>query len=416
METVLGIVILVLNLVGVLGLGIAIEHWFLTLVGYFIALVVLGNINENVMGIVIIVVSVITLIAIIRQIVIKGKRNKLLKAVKKGDKFTVRKMIEKGTSIEYYDYKEPPLSVAVENGDKEMVTLLLEKINNVDYDRKNPLSIAAEKQDKDIIYLLVGKGADIKKANLLQFFVENNDKEMVTLLLEKEADVNLVTDDKTPLDCAKNEEMITLLRNHGAKTKKELDEEAEEAFLASEIFYNAQDYKKTVECLEKAVSLGHIGAHNDLAIHYIRGLGVEEDWNKVYELSKVAAKAGSANSQVNLGNCYSWGKGTYQSDSEAIYWWEKAAEQGNTVAMYNIGNHYYTERDAVNAKIWLEKAAELGEVKAMFYLGECYRYLLFSASEAGKWYEKAARNGHVEALVKLKELCGMGLYNVGDDY
>ena len=51
METlgaVLGVVILILNFVGVLGLGIAIDHWFLTLVGYIIALGVIANISENI--------------------------------------------------------------------------------------------------------------------------------------------------------------------------------------------------------------------------------------------------------------------------------------------------------------------------------------------------------------------------------
>ena len=306
------------------------------------------------------------------------------------------------------------LEDAIKRKDKQTIENILNKnlFNNLHIDT------AVEIGDTEIVSLLLTKVSDLKSigSKLLVIAVKNNDKEMISLLIQNGANVNLKYEDKTPLDCAKNEEMITLLRNHGAKTKKELDEEAEEAFLASEIFYNAQDYKKTVECLEKAVSLGHIGAHNDLAIHYMRGLGVEADWNKVYELRKVAAEAGIANSQVNLGYCYAKGKGTYQSDSSAIYWYEKAAEQGNDLAMHNLGLHYYGKRDAINAKLWLEKAIELGNVNAMFDLGDCYRYLLLSAREAGKWYEKAARNGHVEALAALKELCGMGLYNVGDDY
>ena len=377
METlgiVIGIVMLVLNLIGIIWLGIAIGHWFWTLVAYGVILGITFNIKKGYPGIIVLGIgALITLVVIIVCIVkavneIKsGKQQKelnntLLNSVKEGNKQTVQELIEKGGNVNYIGY--------------------------VSSDKKSLLEIA----------------------------VENNDKEMVSLLIEKGANVNLENGGITPLDCTENEEMIALLRRHGAKTKKELDEEAEEAFLASEIFYNAQDYKKTVECLEKAVSLGHIGAHNDLAIHYMRGLGVEEDWNKVYELSKVAAEAGIANSQVNLGYCYAKGKGTYQSDSSAIYWYEKAAEQGNDLAMHNLGLHYYGKRDAINAKLWLEKAIELGNVNAMFDLGDCYRYLLLSAREAGKWYEKAARNGHVEALAALKELCGMGLYNVGDDY
>lgn len=306
------------------------------------------------------------------------------------------------------------LEDAIKRKDKQTIENILNKnlFNNLHIDT------AVEIGDTEIVSLLLTKVSDLKSigSKLLVIAVKNNDKEMISLLIQNGANVNLKYEDKSPLDYAKDEEIITLLRNYGGKTKEEIDKEAEEAFIASDVFYNAQDYKKAVECLEKAVSLGHIPAHNDLAIHYMRGLGVEVNYNKVYELSRVAAEAGIANSQVNLGYCYSKGKGTYQSESNAIYWYEKAAEQGNDIAMRNLGLHYYGKRDSNNAKLWLEKAAELGDVDAMFDLGDCYRYLLFSSREAGKWYEKAARNGHKKALAALKELCGMGLYNIGDDY
>ena len=55
--------------------------------------------------------------------------------------------------------------------------------------------------------------------------------------MEKGTNVNLVNDGKTPLDFAKDEEIITLLRNYGGKTKEEIDKEAEEAFVASVILF-----------------------------------------------------------------------------------------------------------------------------------------------------------------------------------
>ena len=197
METVLGIVILVLNLVGVIGLGIAIEHWFLTLVGYFIAVVVIGNINENVMGIVIIVVSIITLIAMIRQIVIKGKRNKLLKAVKNGDKSTVSTFISKGVDVaDWYYGKETPLVIAFENNDIEMINILLNNINHLNYTPNNPLCMATQKGYKDIISLLIEKGANVNYEHA------------------------------RALDFAKDDEIIALLKSHGAKSKEDLEQEA----------------------------------------------------------------------------------------------------------------------------------------------------------------------------------------------
>lgn len=200
METlgaVLGVVILVLNFVGVLGLGIAIDHWFLTLVGYIIALGVIANISENIFFIIMCVVSVITLIAIVRQIAIKGKRNKLLKAVKNGDKSTVSTFISKGVDVaDWYYGKETPLVIAFENNDIEMINILLNNINHLNYTPNNPLCMATQKGYKDIISLLIEKGANVNYEHA------------------------------RALDFAKDDEIIALLKSHGAKSKEDLEQEA----------------------------------------------------------------------------------------------------------------------------------------------------------------------------------------------
>lgn len=200
METlgaVLGVVILVLNFVGVLGLGIAIEHWFLTLVGYIIVLGVIANISETIFGIVVVAVSAITVIAMIRQILIKGKRNKLLKAVKKGDKSTVSTFISKGVDVaDWYYGKETPLVIAFENNDIEMINILLNNINHLNYTPNNPLCMATQKGYKDIISLLIEKGADVNYEYA------------------------------RALDFTKDEEIVALLRSHGAKTQEEIEQEA----------------------------------------------------------------------------------------------------------------------------------------------------------------------------------------------
>ena len=375
-------VILVLNLIGVLGFGIAIEHWFLTLVGYIIALAVIGGISENVLGIFVIAVSVITLIAIIRQFVIKGNRNKLLKAVKNGDIDTARKLVSKGVDVAYFYYnKENPLSIAIENNDKAMVSILLDKIYDLNYNPENPLVIATQKGFKEIVSLLIDKGANVNYGdrNLLYIAVKNNDKEMVSTLVQKGADINKLYEGKPPLDYAKNEEVIALLKSYGAKTKKEIDEDAKVAFIVGTKFDDLKDYEKAVEYYEKAIKLGNVDACYNMATIYLNGLGVEKDYYKVFEFSKVAAEAGIVDSQVTLGWCYYNGYGTYKDESEAFYWWEKAAEQGNAVAMYDLGL-YYERR--------------------------------FSYVNAGDWYKKSALLGDKDAFKKLKDLCSRGLYYV----
>ena len=54
--------------------------------------------------------------------------------------------------------------------------------------------------------------------------IKNGDKQAAQLAIENGAAINLVSDNATPLDIAKDEEIISLLKSHGAKTKAELDE------------------------------------------------------------------------------------------------------------------------------------------------------------------------------------------------
>lgn len=193
METlgiVIGIVMLVLNLIGIIWLGIAIGHWFWTLVAYGVILGITFNIKKGYPGIIVLGIgALITLVVIIVCIVkavneIKsGKQQKelnntLLNSVKEGNKQNVQELIEKGGNVNYIGY--------------------------VSSDEKSLLEIA----------------------------VENNDKEMVSLLIEKGANVNLENGGITPLDCTENEEMIALLKSHGAKTQEDI-EKVDSEFISS---------------------------------------------------------------------------------------------------------------------------------------------------------------------------------------
>ena len=125
------------------------------------------------------------------------KNNELLDAVRRGDKQTVQRLISEGVDINDIwcgDYGGYPLQIAVENRDKEMALFLIEKGANVNYG-KRPLIIA----------------------------VQNGDKEMISLLIDKGAKVNLDFHGKLPLEFAENDELIALLRSHGAITQKEQD-------------------------------------------------------------------------------------------------------------------------------------------------------------------------------------------------
>lgn len=203
------IVMLILNLIGIIWLGIAIGHWFWTLVAYGVILGITFNIKKGYPGIIVLGIgALITLVVIIVCIVKavnerksekqqKELNNTLLNSVKEGNKQTVQELIEKGGNVNYIGY--------------------------VSSDKKSLLEIA----------------------------VENNDKEMVSLLMEKGANVNLENGGITPLDCTENEEMIALLRSHGAKTQEEIEKELKEEQARKEEEERKEAERKKKEELEK---------------------------------------------------------------------------------------------------------------------------------------------------------------------
>ena len=378
--TIAAIAIILFNIIGIIWLGISLEHPFLVTIAYIVVLVVIGNINGYVCLIVALAVAVISLIVCIYFIVCWCKEEiEITKEIKE----------EKQRNIDLLE--------AVKNGDVESAKMLIEKGGNIKY-------CDSEKQEP-----------------MLQIAIKKSDKEMVSLLLDNGADENCVCNGKTPLDFATNEEIIILLKSKGAKSKAELEaeeirkkEEAEEWNTMGNAYFEGKlvekDYKKAVEFWEKAVELGNIEAHNGLAICYMFAYGVDRDYAKAFKLNEVAAEAGVANAQCNLGLLYSKGLGVYQSDTLAMHWWEKAAGQGHSDAQCNLGL-YCLEKNATKALYWFDKAAEQENVNA-FYCKGLYYDKIFDYQNAGLWFEKAATRGHEKALERLRDLCSRGLYYI----
>ena len=59
------------------------------------------------------------------------------------------------------------------------------------------------------------------------------------------------------------------------------------------------------------------------------------------EWSARAAEQGFAEAQYELGECYYYGNGIDENETEAVKWYQKAAEQGDTDAQFALGKCYF---------------------------------------------------------------------------
>ena len=63
---------------------------------------------------------------------------------------------------------------------------------------------------------------------------------------------------------------------------------------------------------------------------YVRGDGVEQNWEEGVKWYRLAAAQGSADAQESLGRCYYHGTGVEQDYEKAAEYFRAAAEQGNS--------------------------------------------------------------------------------------
>lgn len=186
-------------------------------------------------------------------------------------------LIEKGATINAIENdayrKETPLHNAIDEVHPEIVDVLLRNgadITLEDADGRNAIHILAnikatgqwDKNAEIILKLLLDHGADIDSVPLAAAFgslqdvkdivekggdiseriehcektalhiaVMENNVDLVTYLLEVTEDIDCTDfNEMTPLDTAKNENIVSLLRRSGAKTSKEIWDEIYDGF------------------------------------------------------------------------------------------------------------------------------------------------------------------------------------------
>lgn len=146
-------------------------------------------------------------------------------------------------------------------------------------------------------------------------------------------------------------------------------------------------------------------------------LGADAYQNHAYtealQWCRLAARQGSADAQLILGDIYLYGKGIEEDHAEAAKWYRKAAAQDVARAQLSIGTLLYcgdgVPQDYAEAYDWLFKVAEKGDAVAQLLLGEMYSSgngVPESLDEAAKWYRLSAAQGNAAAKEALEELNG----------
>ncbi len=146
----------------------------------------------------------------------------------------------------------------------------------------------------------------------------------------------------------------------------------------------SQNYGAALNWLNAAAKQGHPSAYANLGILYMNGWGVRRDYAEAFKDLEIAAKAGDAGAQSNLGYLYDGGLGVGQDYSAAARWYHLAAENGNALGQNNLADLCLrgqgVRQSYPQAFYWFQKSAQQGHTGARIKLG----FLLMNGLGAAK--------------------------------
>ena len=128
--------------------------------------------------------------------------------------------------------------------------------------------------------------------------------------------------------------------------------------------YEAGDYVKAFQILERLSKAGDSQAQYDLSQMYLQGIGtsknVEQGWNWMNQ----AAEKGNVQAMIELALRYQKSPQLETSAAMTFQWFEKAAYAGSAAGQYNLA-HLYLDGNGVaindeQAYVWMMLASESG--------------------------------------------------------
>ena len=134
-------------------------------------------------------------------------------------------------------------------------------------------------------------------------------------------------------------------------------------------------------------------------------------------LEKLKTKR-DANTYLEVGDCYCFGRHTAKNEQNAMYYYQEAANMGSARGEFKVGMLYCygagVRKDSKRASKYLKSAADKGELDAMYLLGQMYwdGDIGWGKGKAFEWWMKAAKRHHPKSQMKLGDCYITG---VGED-
>jgi hypothetical protein len=173
-----------------------------------------------------------------------------------------------------------------------------------------------------------------------------------------------------------------------------------------------QNYDLAIDLLTNAADSGLPEAQYYLGNIYYEGALVDQDLERAQELFSMGAHQKNPGSQCALGLLYKDGPGNIQQNYEdALHWLEKAGQNNYSKALYTLGEMYLdgegVEKDFDKAFNYLVQASRLKDEKANYLLGIIYyegKLVTKNYKIASNYFTQAQKHNHADSIFMLGEI------------
>ena len=169
-----------------------------------------------------------------------------------------------------------------------------------------------------------------------------------------------------------------------------------------------QIMKETFSLYEELSSAGDPIGHVELGKCYEYGKGVEQDYQKAFDLYTLATTANVASACYLKAICHYYGRGTERNSKQAFNLIRQLAYSGNGIGFYGLGFFYkagmYVKQDLNRALKLFVLSIDQKEPRGFYELGFCYEHGLGVKKDYNKaieLYLEAAKQGLSEAQYQL---------------